>query len=81
MSVLDALDATRICARRSMPLPDAAWIISAPTVARRAPAQVPRSRYSWWSLARNPNAMLVSGMVVTALARDTVLRILAPEDN
>jgi hypothetical protein len=77
MSVLDTLDATRICARRSAPLGDAAWTRPVPTIARRVPAPMQRSHYSWWSLARNPHAMLVTGMVGTVLARDAVLRILA----
>jgi hypothetical protein len=78
MSVLDALDATRVCSRRSASLGDAAWARPVPTVARRVPAPVQRGRYSWWSLARNPHAMLVTGMVGTVWARDAVLRILEP---
>lgn len=66
MSVRDALDATRICARWS---PDAAdaWARPVPVPARavRAPAA---SRYRWRSLLRNPQALAVTGMVATVVA-------------
>jgi hypothetical protein len=81
MSVLNALDATRICTRWSPPLADpAAWRMPAPNVARRqpAPALMQQGRYSWWSVVRNPHAMLVTGVVGTVLAKDAMLRILAP---
>jgi hypothetical protein len=80
MSVLNALDATRICTRWSPPLADpAAWRMPAPNVARRqpAPALMQQGRYSWWSVVRNPHAMLVTGVVGTILAKDAMLRILS----
>lgn len=74
MSVLDALDATRICSRWSAPLADpAVWARPIPMAPRRAAAQ--RDPYSWRSLARNPHAMLVTGMVGAVMAKDAVLAV------
>jgi hypothetical protein len=73
MSVLDALDATRICARSSV-APDA-WTRPVPVSERRgSPAQPAGGDYSWRSLLRNPHALLVTGMVSTVLVKDAVLR-------
>lgn len=78
MSVLDALDATRICARWSQPLADPqAWATPAPVPVRVQPTPAQPVDYSWWSLARNPNALLVTGMISTVLVKDAVLRMLA----
>ncbi|MDT4914044.1 MAG: hypothetical protein QOC66_3172 [Pseudonocardiales bacterium] len=78
MSVLDGLDATRICSRWSASLDDAAWVMSAPPLPRRAPVQVHPDRYSWWSLVRNPHAMMMTGLVGTVLAKDAMLHALVP---
>lgn len=78
MSLLDVLDATRVCSRWSHPLDDpAAWVLPAPPVARRETAPVDPSAYSWRSLARNPRAMLVTGMAAPLLAADAVRRAVA----
>lgn len=77
MSVLAALDATRICAGKSGPLPDAAWIVPAPVVARRPAAPRPPVAYSWWCLVRNPQAVLVTGVVGALVAKNTLLELLA----
>jgi hypothetical protein len=73
MSVLDALDATRICARWSADLDDPqAWLMApAPPPASRPSA--PEPGYSWWRFLRNPRAMVVAGMVTTMVATDAVL--------
>ena len=73
MSVLDVLDATRLCSRWSDPDP-AIWARPVPTV-RRAPVVV--HDHSWRSFARNPKAMLLSGLVVADLAKDVMVRALA----
>lgn len=78
MSVLDALDATRLCARWSEPLADpAAWARPLPTApatprAQRGSAEV----WSWRALARNPHAMLLTGMVGTSLLAEATVRLL-----
>lgn len=78
MSVLDALDATRICVRWSEPLADPrAWAIPAPVPVREQPRTEQPVDYSWWSLARNPNALLVTGLISSVLVKDAVLRALA----
>jgi hypothetical protein len=74
MSVLDLLDATNICA----PPPDpAAWVISAPVPPRRVPLAAPPD-YSWRSLARNPQALLLSGVIAAGLVRDALARVVGP---
>ena len=71
MSVLDVLDATNICARR----PDSqAWAVNVPVPVRRLPSVEPAT-FSWWSLARNPRALALTGVVAAGLARDRLLRI------
>jgi hypothetical protein len=70
MSVLDVLDATRVCARSLPPSPPA----PAPTVARRETRTAPPAAYSWWSLARNPLAVLVTGAVGTMATVDALRR-------
>ena len=75
MSFLQALDATAIASRSSAALADpAAWAMAAPVVARPRPVAPARDRYSWWTLVRNPHAMVVTGMVGVMLARDAVIR-------
>jgi hypothetical protein len=70
MSVLDVLDATRVCARSLPTNPPA----PAPTVARREPRPASPAAYSWWSLARNPLAALVTGAVGTMATVDALRR-------
>jgi hypothetical protein len=76
MSVLDALDATRICARSSV-TPDA-WTRPVPVAARRESPAQRADDYSWRSLLRNPHALLLTGMVSTVLAQEAMVRRLAP---
>ena len=72
MSVLDALDATNICSRWSDPT---AWAMTLPAPARREPV-VAVPDYSWWSLARNPQALLLTGVIAAGLVRDALGRSL-----
>jgi hypothetical protein len=71
MSVLDALDATRICARSSV-TPDA-WTRPVPVAARRESAAQWAGDYSWRSLLRNPHALLLTGMISTVMVKDAIL--------
>jgi hypothetical protein len=73
MSVLDVLDATRLCSRWSDPDP-AIWARPVPTANRAA---VVARAHSWRSFARNPRAVLLTGLVGADLARDAVTRALA----
>jgi hypothetical protein len=73
MSVLDALDATRICARSTV-APDA-WTRPVPVAIRREIK--PAGDYSWRALLRNPQALLLTGMVSTVMVKDAVLRSVA----
>jgi hypothetical protein len=78
MSVLDALDATRICARSSAALADPAAWSRVPTTPNRRPAAITApTSYSWWSLVSNPQALLVTGMIGTMVAKDFAAHILA----
>jgi hypothetical protein len=78
MSFLQALDATAIASRSSAALADpAAWAMGAPVVTRPKAAAPARDRYSWWTLARNPHALVVTGMVGALMARDALLRTVA----
>lgn len=74
MSLLDALDATRICSSAALHDP-AAWALPLSPV-ERGPAVPPGDGFSWLSLARNPRALLVSGLVGSVLATDAALRML-----
>lgn len=75
MSVLDVLDATRICGRWSTSLDDPeAWILPGPAVTRRQPITTPKGDYSWLALARNPRAMLLTGMAAPLIAVEAVRR-------
>lgn len=74
MSLLAALDATRICSSAALNDP-AAWALPLAPV-ERAPAVPPGDGFSWLSLVRNPRALLVSGMVGGVLATDAALRML-----
>ncbi|GAB2478017.1 hypothetical protein GCM10027265_31060 [Jatrophihabitans fulvus] len=76
MSVLDRLDATRLCASSSVALADpAAW--ARPIPVRRAPVAVPQPQpFSWRAMVRNPNALVFSGMMGTVIAKDAVVRLL-----
>ena len=71
MSVFDALNATSICAR-SLP---ASTPSPAPPV--QQPARTVPAEYSWWSLARNPLAILVTGAVGTMATVDALRRSLS----
>jgi hypothetical protein len=78
MSVFDVLDATRVCSRWSEPLSDpSVWVLPAPPVKRREALPERDGVYSWRSLARNPRAMLVTGMAAPLLAAEAVRRTLA----
>ena len=73
MSVLDVLDATNLCSQWSGP---EAWALTAadsPRPVRRV-QQDPSSAFSWWSLARNPQALLLTGVIAAGLVRDNVVR-------
>lgn len=73
MSVLDRLDATRLCARWSVPYDDpSAWSRPVPVAAPVAPP-APAVDFSWRALARNPNALALSGMIGAVLVKDAVL--------
>lgn len=71
---MSVLDATRICARSSAPLADpSAWLMAPPAPPRPKPEPEPSpASYSWWSLVRNPHALLVTGMVGAVLIRDAI---------
>ena len=75
MSVLDVLDATRLCTRWSDPDP-AIWARPIPTTPR---PELAVAAHSWRSLARNPRAMLLTGLVAADLAKDAVRRVLTGE--
>ncbi|HEV7203271.1 MAG TPA: hypothetical protein VGN18_01605 [Jatrophihabitans sp.] len=72
MSVLGALDATRLCARWSEPTDPAAWARPVPTPSRPHRAAV--EAWSWRSWARNPHALLLTGMVGTSLLAEAAVR-------
>lgn len=72
MSLFDALDATRICERWTASTPPPVPVSSRP----RVPVPDPK-HYSWWTLVRNPQALLVTGLVGTMLATDASLRVVA----
>lgn len=75
MSVFHALDATRLCARWSEPLTDPApWARPVPTAAARPEHAVDRV-WSWRALARNPHAMLLTGMVGASMLAEATLRL------
>lgn len=76
MSLLEALDATRICSSAALADP-AAWARPVSTV-KRVPASEPSGCFSWLSLIRNPRAMLVTGMVGGVIATDVALRMFGP---
>ena len=77
MFVFDVLDATRLCSRWSTPLDDPeAWILPGPSVARPQPVQAPEADYSWRAWARNPRAMLVTGMAAPLIAAEAVRRVI-----
>lgn len=76
MSVLDALDATTICGRSSKLLADpAVWARPVPMTVRHRAAPTRCEGYSWRSLARNPHALMVTGIVGAVMARDAALHI------
>ncbi len=72
MSVFDALNATSICAR-SLP----ASTTPAPPGPRPVRSTPPPADFSWWSLARNPLAILVTGAVGTMATVDALRRSLS----
>lgn len=68
---LNALDATRVCARWS---PDGADAWSRPVpVPARAPRPLTPDRYRWRTLLRNPKALAVTGMVATVVAVESAV--------
>lgn len=67
MSVLHALDATRLCSR---PVEPSAWALVTPVVTREAAE--PPAAFSWLSLLRNPRAVVVTGVFGSLLAADRV---------
>lgn len=79
MSVLDVLDATRLCSRWSDPDPTV-W---ARPVLTPAPVREPVAQHahSWRSFVRNPRAILMTGLVGADLAtgalRRAVISVLA----
>lgn len=75
LSALSALDATRLCARRTTG-PEG-WSRPVPVPARER-CEVATTPFSWGGLVRNPGALLVSAVVGSMLAGDAVLRVLAP---
>jgi hypothetical protein len=72
MFPFDALDATRICSSAALSDP-AAWALPLSPV-ERVPTGSPADGFSWRSLARNPRALLVTGVVGGVLATDAALR-------
>jgi hypothetical protein len=70
MSVLSVLDATTLCGSSSN-TPSAP--VSTPPV-RTRPA--PAGPFSWWALARNPQALLVTGMLGAVVVKDAVGAVL-----
>lgn len=73
MSVFAALDATRLCSRWSEPLADpSAWARPLPTPPR---PHVVTPAWSWRALARNPHAMLLTGMVGTSMLAEATVRL------
>jgi hypothetical protein len=75
MSVLQALDATRVCARWS-PEDAASWSRPVPVPPR--PVRPAPPRYRWRSLLQNPQALAITGVVGTLVAVDTAARRLLP---
>jgi hypothetical protein len=66
MSVLHALDATRLCSR---PVEPNAWALATPVAAR--PVE-PVADFSWLAMLRNPRAVVVTGLFGSLLAADRV---------
>jgi hypothetical protein len=52
-----------------------AWVTSPTNTRRPAPEPPEPARYSWWSLARNPHALAVTGMVGAAMITDAMKHI------
>jgi hypothetical protein len=75
MSLITALDATNICARWSGPLSDPASWVAGDLTPRRTDVAAPAPAFSWWALAPNPQALVISGLVSLAVAGDSVLRL------
>ena len=75
MSLLNMLDATRMCSSAALADP-AAWARPV-SPARRAAASERSECFSWLSLVRNPRAMLVTGMVGGVMAADVARQMLA----
>ncbi len=71
MSLLSALDATRVADRLVDDSDDARWARPIAVPQRQAVAAAAIG-YSWWSLARNPNALLLTGMMGVLVVRDAV---------
>jgi hypothetical protein len=73
MSVLAALDATTLCTPR--PVAAEAWALPVLTYEPR-PVTAP-AEFSWWSLVRNPQALLLTGVITANLVRDALARAVA----
>lgn len=80
-AILDVLDATRLCQPVIEPT---AWVIAPPAPSRPelpvlpALPALPATGFSWWSLARNPQALLLTGVIAAGLVQDAVLRVVEP---
>jgi hypothetical protein len=72
MSLFSRLDATRICARWS-PDDPSVWATPVPVPERARPAAAP-ARYSWRALVRNPQALVLTGVVGTLVVLDAGAR-------
>lgn len=70
MTLFAALDATRIADHYLDDADPDRWSRAVPVASRTlTPVDV---AYSWWALARNPQALLLSGVVGVLVARDAV---------
>lgn len=75
MSVLDVLDATRLC---QPALDSSAWVSRPSAPVRREPPPLPPVEFSWFSLARNPQALLLTGVIAAGWVRDALARAATP---
>lgn len=74
--MLNVLDATSLCARQ--PIASEAWALAVLLPARPEPPDNPPAAFSWFSLARNPQALLLTGVITAGLVRDAVARAVSP---
>jgi hypothetical protein len=75
MSVLAALDATRICSRS--PADPSAWVMAAPPAVRRERPSISADDYAWSALVRNPLALVVSGVIGAMATVDAVRNVVS----